>query len=145
MSRQRRRDTSPELLIRRQLHRKGLRYRVDLPVPGLPRRRADITFTRARIAVFVDGCFWHACPLHGSMPKRNGDWWAEKLKRNIARDRETDAHLTAIGWRVLRFWEHEDPDVAAEVVEQVVRTPRVVASDGARPGRVLPPPVGLGN
>lgn len=116
MSRQRRRDTQPELRLRRELHRRGLRFRVDLPLPELPRRRADIVFTRARIAVFVDGCFWHSCPDHATRPAHNAEWWSEKLAKNVARDRETDQRLTAAGWTVLRFWEHTDPVEAADAV-----------------------------
>ncbi len=108
------RDTPAELAIRRVLHRRGLRYRVDYqPVPDL-RRRADIVFTKQRLAVFVDGCFWHCCPSHGSAPKANAEWWSEKLSNNVRRDRETDDRLLAAGWRVLRFWEHEDPEFVAE-------------------------------
>ncbi|WP_225755642.1 very short patch repair endonuclease [Actinotalea sp. Marseille-Q4924] len=116
MSRQARRDTAPEVLLRHDLHRRGLRFRVDHPLPGLPRRRADVLFPRARIAVFIDGCFWHACPDHGTQPVSNAAWWSAKLERNVARDRSTDAHLAAIGWTVLRIWEHEDPSMAADRV-----------------------------
>ncbi|WP_115163632.1 very short patch repair endonuclease [Kocuria rosea] len=121
MSRQRRRDTKPEMLLRRELHRRGLRYRVDAQLPGLPRRRADVLFTRKKIAVFVDGCFWHACPRHTTIPKNNADWWKAKLEGNSARDRDTDLRLQEIGWTVLRFWEHEDMISAAESVEQHIR------------------------
>lgn len=121
MSRQRTRDTEPEMLLRRELHRRGLRYRVDAPLPGLPRRRADLLFTRARVAVFVDGCFWHGCPEHKTTPAANGAWWAAKLARNVERDRETDAHLRCLGWIVLRIWEHEDIEHAATDIERVVR------------------------
>ncbi len=124
MSRQRRRDTSPELLLRRELHRRGLRYRVDAPLPGMPRRRADVLFTRARVAVFVDGCFWHACPEHRTSPAHNGAWWARKLEANVARDRETDARLADAGWTALRFWEHEDAVRAADDVAAAVRSAR---------------------
>ena len=117
-----RRDTSTELEIRRALHARGLRYRVDFaPVPGL-RRRADIAFTRARIAVFIDGCFWHGCPLHGTSPKRNADYWGPKLAANVARDRDTDQRLEDAGWHVLRFWEHEGPGVTARRIENAVRS-----------------------
>ena len=117
-----RRDTGPELAIRSSLHALGLRYRVDFPpVRGL-RRRADIAFTRRRIAIFIDGCFWHGCPLHATYPKRNSDYWLPKLRRNIERDRETDEQLSVAGWIVLRIWEHEDPLVAARRIEQAVRT-----------------------
>ncbi|MCZ2804841.1 very short patch repair endonuclease [Modestobacter sp. VKM Ac-2983] len=121
MSRQGRRDTAPEIALRSQLHRRGLRFRVDWPLPGMPRRRADIAFTRRRIAVFVDGCFWHACPDHRTAPATNADWWATKLETNISRDRDTDGHLRRLGWTVLRFWEHESPVSAADSVEAAVR------------------------
>lgn len=91
----------------------GLRYRVQFAVPGNRRRSIDIAFTRVRLAVFVDGCFWHACPDHGTSPRTNSDWWQWKLERNVARDRDTDRLLTAAGWTVLRIWEHEDPRAAA--------------------------------
>lgn len=116
MSKQRRVDTAPELALRRLLHARGLRYRVALPVPGRPRRSMDLGFTRARVAVFVDGCFWHACPAHATQPKENGAWWEEKLQANVARDRDTDDLLTAQGWTVVRVWEHETAEVAAKRV-----------------------------
>lgn len=123
MSRQARRDTAPELALRRLLHAAGLRYRVDAPLPGMPRRRADVLFTRAKVAVFVDGCFWHGCPQHATHPANNGAWWAAKLARNIERDRETDAHLEGLGWTVLRFWEHEDvAQACADVVQSVAHS-----------------------
>ncbi len=122
MSRQRRRDTGAELSLRRILHARGLRYRVDSALPGLPRRRADLSFPRQRLVVLVDGCFWHGCPEHKTAPKRNAGWWATKLARNVERDRETDAHLADLGWRVIRIWEHEDPEGAADRVEAAVRT-----------------------
>lgn len=121
MSRQRRRDTAPETALRRELHRRGLRFRVDHSLVGIPRRRGDIVFTRARLVVFVDGCFWHACPIHGTSPVTRAEWWAQKLERNVARDRDTDARLTNSGWVVLRFWEHVDPLVAATDVEATYR------------------------
>ncbi|TDW79311.1 very short patch repair endonuclease [Kribbella sp. VKM Ac-2566] len=124
MSRQARRDTKPEIELRRRLHRLGYRYRVNYPLPGLPRRRADITFTGRHVVVFVDGCFWHGCPEHGTSPRNNGAWWAEKLRKNVDRDRETDAYLRDAGWTVLRIWEHEDPDVAAQRVVGVLTTER---------------------
>lgn len=127
MSRQASRDTNPELAVRRLLHASGHRYRLHRPVPGLPRRTIDIAFPKAKVAVFLDGCFWHGCPQHATSPKANADWWRQKLDRNIARDRETTAHLVAAGWTVLRFWEHETP---VEVADRVA-----VAVDGIRKGR----------
>ena len=117
MSRQARRDTRPELTLRRELHRRGFRYRVHRrPMPAI-RREADAVFVRQRVAVFVDGCWWHQCPDHGTVPKTNTSWWQEKLDRNAARDRETDRLLTDAGWRVIRIWEHEVPGVAADKVQ----------------------------
>lgn len=122
MSRQKTRDTQPEVLLRRELHRRGLRYRVDAPLPGMPRRRADVLFARAKVAVFVDGCFWHGCPQHKTAPTNNRAWWAAKLARNIDRDRETDVHLSSLGWRALRVWEHENMEHAATDIERLVRS-----------------------
>lgn len=117
------RDTGPELAVRRSVHRLGLRYRVSVrPLPEL-RRTADLVFTRQRVAVFVDGCFWHGCPEHHTVAKRNGEFWAAKVAGNVARDRDTDEQLAEAGWTVLRFWEHEPPEVVAEAVAKVVRTP----------------------
>lgn len=117
----RRRDTAAELAIRGLLHARGLRFRVDVPVvPGL-RRRADVLFKTARVAVYIDGCFWHSCPLHRTAPKANGRWWSEKLSENVRRDRDTDAVLDQLGWVVMRVWEHEDPDEAAGRIAAVVR------------------------
>lgn len=123
MSEQRRADTAPELAIRKLVHAVGLRYRVDAPLPGMPRRRADMLFRRARMAVFVDGCFWHRCPVHFIPPKSNSVWWAAKLAANVERDRDTDRHLEELGWRSLRIWEHEDPLVGAQAVVDGVRRP----------------------
>ena len=118
MSKQRRTGTKPELELRRRLHAAGLRYRVDYPVPGMPRRKIDIAFTRAKLAVMVDGCFWHGCPEHAVPPKHTADWWAAKLGGNQTRDRETDAALVGEGWQVLRLWEHLSPDhMMSEVLD----------------------------
>ncbi|HEY9309236.1 MAG TPA: very short patch repair endonuclease [Microbacterium sp.] len=113
------RDTGPERAVRAIIHRQGARYRVDYaPVGG--RRRADIVFTRQRIAIFIDGCFWHCCPTHGTQPRRNADYWAPKLLRNVERDRETNDLLRDAGWTVLRFWEHESPEqVASEIIGKI--------------------------
>ncbi|WP_422391990.1 very short patch repair endonuclease [Arthrobacter sp. N1] len=123
MARYPRRDTAPEMILRRELHRRGLRYRVDAPLPGIPRRRADILFTRAKVAVFIDGCFWHGCPMHGTQPKNNQSWWQRKLDGNRARDADTNDRLQVAGWTVLRFWEHGDLLNAADAVETAARAP----------------------
>ena len=108
--------TKPERLLRSELHRRGLRFRVDVrPVRDMP-CRADIVLRRHRIAVFVDGCFWHRCPLHSSMPRTNVEYWEEKFARNVARDRRNSSALRSAGWHVLRFWEHEDVSEAADRV-----------------------------
>ena len=114
------RDTRPELLIRRALHARGFRFRVDLrPEPTL-RTRADIVFTRRRIAVYIDGCFWHGCPLHATTPKSNESYWLPKLARNAERDAQSTASLEERGWLVLRFWEHESVDaVVARIAEML--------------------------
>jgi DNA mismatch endonuclease (patch repair protein) len=130
MEGQGRRDTKPELALRRAVWRLGLRYRVDLaPIPG--RRRADIVFTRARVAVYVDGCFWHRCPLHASIPKANREWWIAKLEANVARDRDTDARLRERGWGVARVWEHQDMEQAANAIAALVHRVRRLQA-GAR-------------
>ncbi|EEN86307.1 very short patch repair endonuclease [Rhodococcus sp. KB6] len=123
MSAQRRRDTKPEIALRRELHRRGLRYFVDrAPIKGV-RRRADLVFPRRKVAVFVDGCFWHSCPQHATFPKNNAQWWTDKLAANVVRDRDTDARLAEQGWTVIRVWEHEDPLVAAERVQKALLGP----------------------
>lgn len=115
-----RRDTPPEQAIRKRLFAKGLRYRVDYPVLTTPRRRGDIVFPGIKVAVFVDGCFWHGCPVHGSWPKTNAEFWRKKIETNRARDLDTNQRLEALGWTVVRIWAHEDPDEAAERVALVV-------------------------
>lgn len=124
MQANRSRDTTPELAVRRLLHASGLRYRVAARVEPDIRRTADVAFTRQRIAVLIDGCFWHGCPEHWHEPKTNVDYWRAKIERNVARDRDTDMRLAERGWRVLRFWEHEvrrDAAGVASAVEQAVR------------------------
>lgn len=122
LSAQRRRDTAPEMAVRRELHRRGRRFYVDrAPLAGL-RRRADLVFPRRKVAVYVDGCFWHCCPWHATHPKRNADWWAAKLAANVARDRDTDARLSAAGWVTVRVWEHQHFVEAADLVEQALET-----------------------
>lgn len=118
------RDTRPEMALRRELHARGLRYRVDVPLPGNRRRRADLSFPRERVAVMVDGCYWHGCPDHHRRPKTNTVWWDKKIARNRARDADTDQLLHEAGWLVVRVWEHEDTTSAADRVEQAVRARR---------------------
>ena len=101
------RDTGPELAVRRAVHAQGLRYRVGVrPLPDL-RRTADLVFRTVKVAVFVDGCFWHYCPEHATRPAANAVYWEDKLRRNCERDTETDALLAEAGWRAVRVWEHE--------------------------------------
>jgi len=120
MEANRRRDTQPELAVRRLVHAAGLRYRVDAPPIPTLNRRADLVFSRARVAVFIDGCYWHGCPTHGTRAKTNQEYWLAKIQRNRDRDAETDRLLRAAGWTVLRAWEHEVPhEVAARVVATV--------------------------
>lgn len=115
-----RRDTGPELRVRRLLHARGLRYRVDWPLPFNRRRRADIAFTAVKVTVFIDGCFWHGCPQHYIPPVSHREYWATKVDRNTARDRETTAQLTEQGWTVLRFWEHEPAETVARTIAKEV-------------------------
>lgn len=115
------RDTKPELRVRSILHARGLRYRVSArPVPDV-RRTADVLFTKARVAVFVDGCFWHGCPEHYRRPGSNTDYWDAKVLHNVARDREVDGLLAGAGWTVVRGWEHDDPALLADRIEALVR------------------------
>ena len=118
------RDTSAELAVRSAAHRRGLRYRVDAaPLKGV-RRRADMLFSARRVAVFIDGCFWHGCPIHYQAPRSNADYWARKVETNTERDRDTDRRLEAAGWLVVRAWEHEDPESVADRIEAAVTSSR---------------------
>ncbi len=124
MSRQKSRDTGIELALRKALHSAGLRYRVHRrPVKGV-RREADLVFGPARVAVFVDGCFWHGCPEHATWPKNNAEFWRVKIETNRKRDADTDARLHEAGWLALRIWEHETVEVAAARVITAVRDRR---------------------
>ncbi|MBJ7336681.1 very short patch repair endonuclease [Mycolicibacterium sp.] len=115
------RDTKPELALRSAVHARGLRYRVSTrPLPAV-RRTADLVFSRAKVAVFLDGCFWHGCPEHHTVASANGKFWADKVQANRERDRDTDGRLAEAGWASVRIWEHEDPAEAAQRVEDVVR------------------------
>ena len=121
MKRMPRENSEPEVRLRRELHSRGLRFRVNLRgLPGTP----DIAFTRAKIAVFVDGCFWHRCPRHGVLPKANRDWWREKLDRNVERDKRKDGELEDLGWLSIHVWEHDDPSTVADAIEQAWRVQR---------------------
>jgi DNA mismatch endonuclease (patch repair protein) len=121
MERQVRRDTQPEIALRRACWRLGLRYRVDVaPIAGM-RRRADMVFSRAKLAVYLDGCFWHSCPIHATTPKANREWWIAKLQENVLRDRDTDGRLEVHGWMVIRIWEHESSESAAATIAHAVR------------------------
>jgi DNA mismatch endonuclease (patch repair protein) len=117
------RDTPAELRIRQLLHAMGLRYSVDAkPLFDSP-RRADVIFRRAKVAVFVDGCFWHGCPVHGPWPKANAAFWRDKIDTNRRRDADTDEQLRSAGWRVVRVWEYEDPTTAARLIRQEIEGP----------------------
>ena len=121
------RDTRPELALRRELHRRGRRFRVDAPLPPpLQRRRADVLFPRHRLAVFVDGCFWHGCPEHGTAQnaRSNATFWSAKVHGNRARDADTTARLEQLGYRVLRFWEHEDVASCCDTIERALASGR---------------------
>jgi DNA mismatch endonuclease (patch repair protein) len=111
-------DTAPELRLRRELHRRGLRFRKHLRIQaGEMAVRPDVVFSRQRVAVFIDGCFWHGCPQHGTSPKSNAGYWTDKLARNQARDRATGEALTEAGWTVIRIWEHT---AVVDAVERIV-------------------------
>lgn len=124
MQANRSRDTAPEIAVRRILHADGYRYRVHFqPEPTL-RRKADIVFTRQRIAIFIDGCFWHGCPEHGRRDfNHNVDYWPSKIAGNRARDVETTEVLKKAGWQVLRFWEHESPSTISTLIRQTLTAP----------------------
>ena len=140
----RRTDTKPELALRRALHSRGYRYRKDyrLDLDGGKRVRPDIAFTARRVAVFVDGCFWHCCPDHGSKPAVNVGYWNPKLRRNVERDRAADTALQAAGWAVVRVWEHEPIETAvAAVLAALGSSP---AARGRSPAVLAPSPAVLG-
>ena len=117
------RDTSPEMAVRSILHRRGRRFLKGHTIRLGDRRwtQPDAVFTRARVVLFVDGCFWHRCPRHGTSPTANASYWRTKLDRNVARDRDTDLQLAALGWTVVRAWEHDDPVEIADRVDEAVR------------------------
>jgi DNA mismatch endonuclease (patch repair protein) len=131
MAKVRQKGTAPEIAMRRQLYRIGLRYRVNYEVLKKPRRVADLAFPGLKIAVFVDGCFWHGCPEHASWPKRNAEFWRQKIEANRLRDLDTNERLRNEEWKVLRFWEHEPPAIAAEAVAGVVASTRLERSNSS--------------
>jgi DNA mismatch endonuclease, patch repair protein len=120
MSAQVSQNTRIELQLRSLLHANGLRYRVHQRPLSRHRRTADVVFTRVKVAVYVDGCFWHGCPQHGTWPKRNADFWRDKIGANVRRDLETDASLAEAGWVSVRVWEHEDAQTAADRITALV-------------------------
>ena len=126
MQANRRRDTGPELALRSELHHRGLRYSVDYRIfAGGRNPRPDVAFTMRKVAVFVDGCFWHSCPIHGTIPGGpNSAFWIAKLQRTIERDRLDNEALVSAGWRVIRIWEHESTTEASDRIEQAVRPTR---------------------
>ena len=121
----RRTDTRPEVAVRSALHARGIRFRKDhpIPIPGRRAPKADIAFPRQRVAVFIDGCFWHLCPVHGRQPSSNQQYWGPKLRRNVERDHAVGEALRSAGWRVVRAWEHERPEEIAERVATVLTDP----------------------
>lgn len=116
----RQKSTSAEFALRRKLHAYGLRYRIQVPVLTKPRRVADVAFIGPRVAVFVDGCFWHGCPQHATWPKQNAEFWRAKILANQQRDRDTDERLRAEGWKIVRAWEHEPSERVAAKVATIV-------------------------
>jgi DNA mismatch endonuclease (patch repair protein) len=131
MGRVRHKDTAPELTLRRALFKAGLRYRIK-PTVRLP-GRPDILFEAARLVIFVDGCFWHGCPLHGTWPKVNSAFWREKILRNQERDRSVDTALASLGWKVRRVWEHELRGDFYSLVEEIVSLVRAARSGDRHP------------
>ncbi|MET9154593.1 very short patch repair endonuclease [Streptomyces griseoflavus] len=126
------RDTKPELRLRSLLHREGLRFRVNARPVATLRRTADVLFTKDKVAVFVDGCYWHGCPAHRSIPSTNRDFWVSKIEGNKSRDRETNSLLVEHGWFVVRVWEHTPTDDAVTLVRLGLEE-----SKAARAARVL--------
>ncbi len=114
------RDTVPEKALRSALFKKGVRYKIDArPVKEL-NRRADIVFRSAKVAIFVDGCFWHGCPIHGTQAKANAEFWKNKIKQNQIRDEDTNKQLKKAGWRVIRVWEHKNPEKASQKIYNII-------------------------
>jgi DNA mismatch endonuclease (patch repair protein) len=137
MQRVRQRDTSAESALRRELHARGLRYRVQFVVLTRPRRVADIVFVGPKVAIFVDGCFWHGCPLHATWPKSNAEFWRAKIIANQQRDADTTLRLRAGGWKVFRVWAHEEPREVAARIETLVENNRRKARMTQGPAEAL--------
>lgn len=129
MAKVRQKGTEAEIKLRRELYRSGLRYRVGYAVLQRPRRIADVAFPGLKIAIFVDGCFWHGCPKHATWPKQNAEFWRQKIETNRARDADTNVRLHAMNWRVLRIWEHESPVTAAKRVSKLVAKTKAMRSN----------------
>ena len=126
MQANRRSNTKPEVVLRSALHRLGYRYRKDMQIRlDDVRVRPDIVFTARKVAVFVDGCFWHVCPEHGRQPTTNDWYWTPKLRRNVERDRTTTAALERNGWQVVRIWEHEPLPDAVEAIRSAISSPNM--------------------
>lgn len=130
------RDTRPEVRLRSKIHRAGLRFRKHARPVAEIRCTADFVFPSEKLAVFFDGCWWHSCPLHGSLPKTNRDWWEQKLRRNVERDGENDRALTFAGWTVLRVWEHEPID---EAVDRIVQSVHILRNGDSPPRALIHP------
>lgn len=126
-------ETAPELALRSELHRRGLRYRIHERPLADRRCEADIVFRKAWVAVFVDGCWWHGCPDHRPLPKRNHSWWARKIQATVERDRRNDDALARAGWTVVRIWEHDDPAAAADRIERILSERAVIAPHHPEP------------
>lgn len=126
MQRVRQSGTDCELRVRKALHKAGLRYRVNIIPEKSLRTRADIVFPRKRIAIFIDGCFWHSCPIHGTLPTKNQSWWTAKLNANRERDERATNLLRDLGWIVLRFWSHENVGSVVETVKEVLNSGRPI-------------------
>ncbi|ANL30119.1 very short patch repair protein Vsr (plasmid) [Rhizobium phaseoli] len=137
MQRTARKDNTFERTIRSELHARGLRYRIHYPIPGMKRTSCDFAFSGLKIAVFLDGCFWHGCEVHPPSVKKNTEFWLEKIECNRARDARATAHLTELGWMVLRFWEHEDTATIIEKIAATVDAKKGILSDSPSVARTL--------
>lgn len=137
MARVRQHGTDIEMELRKALYALGLRYRLQVTLLSKPRRVADIAFLSPRVAVFVDGCFWHGCPLHATWPKENAEFWRVKIETNCARDADTDRRLGELGWEVVRIWAHESPADAARRVSKIVETRKHTRQPAITTDRVL--------